>query len=241
VVRWLSLLLICPVGCGGEAERRDIVGSEAPLYSQGKEETIIRDFFQDRREGFFLDVGSAHFQRHSTTYYLERHLDWSGIAVDALPDWAPGYARHRPRTRFFQYIVTDHAGTVDVFYRVPGTLELSSTIEDRVVDGRVAEAQELRIPTITLDALLEREGVERIDLLSVDIERGAPKALAAFDIQRFRPALVCIEAGAGADYRKALRRWFEEQGYERIAAYGPHDWVNWYFRPVGSRLGPPGA
>ena len=42
-----------------EDARRDILGTEKTLYSQHDEELIIRDFFQDRREGFFLDVGCA--------------------------------------------------------------------------------------------------------------------------------------------------------------------------------------
>ncbi len=44
------------------------------LYSHGKEELIIRDFFQDRRGGVFLDVGFAFPKKNSTTYYLEKHL-----------------------------------------------------------------------------------------------------------------------------------------------------------------------
>ena len=66
-----------------ERARRDILGTEKKRYSQHNEELIIRDFFQDRREGFFLDVGCAWPIRNSTTYYLEKHLGWSGIGIDA--------------------------------------------------------------------------------------------------------------------------------------------------------------
>src|SRR5262245_51530433 len=40
-------------------------------FSQGVEEWILRDFFQDRRDGVFVDVGANHYQTGSNTYYLE--------------------------------------------------------------------------------------------------------------------------------------------------------------------------
>jgi len=30
-------------------------------YSQGHEETLVRAFFRDKRDGFFVDVGASHF------------------------------------------------------------------------------------------------------------------------------------------------------------------------------------
>ena len=36
--------------------------------SQFIEEWIIRDFFKERRGGFFLDVGASHHQMNSNTY-----------------------------------------------------------------------------------------------------------------------------------------------------------------------------
>ena len=83
---------------------------------------------------------------------------------------------------------------------------------------------------MTLDKLLDESGVNRIDFLSMDIEEGAPKALAGFDIERFRPELVCIEADAG-EYGVGLMRYFEQHGYGRIEKYLARDWVNWYFSP----------
>lgn len=91
-------------------------GARAPLrakklYSQFNEELIIRHFFEDRPDGFFVDVGSWHWKMKSTTLYLEKHLGWSGIALDALPEVEAGYLEHRPRTKFYHRIVTDHSGS----------------------------------------------------------------------------------------------------------------------------------
>lgn len=222
-----------------EGERQDIVNTAKKLYSQFDEELVIRDFFQDRTGGFFLDVGSNMPKKNSTTYYLEAHLDWSGIAIDALPEFAPEYAKLRPATRFFSYIVTDHSGTVESFYRVKGITGLSTTMPDRTWDGMKLVTEELKIPTITLNELLDQNGVTRVDFLSMDIEGGAPAALEGFDIERFAPKLVCVEKYGLDESGKAdpdlhpqkLLDYFNGHGYERLERYDPNDWVNWYFAP----------
>ena len=68
-------------------------------FSSGLEEYIIRDFFQDRRDGIFVDVGAFHAREHNNTYRLERDLGWRGLALDANATFAPEYPQHRPRTR----------------------------------------------------------------------------------------------------------------------------------------------
>lgn len=95
---------------------------------------------------------------------------------------------------------------------------------------RKATPPAVEVETITLDLLLEKAGLEKIDFLSMDIEEGEPAALRAFDIERFRPELVCIEAGP-PKVREAIAPYFEAHGYERIDAYLAHDVANWYFRP----------
>lgn len=137
-----------------------------------------------------LDVGSAHPSEMSTTYYLEEHLAREGIAIDAQAHYAPAYAKLRPRTRFFSYIVTDHAGSLDKFYLVRGAEGLSSTEKGRSFMGKKLAQKEIRVPTITPNLLLEQNGILKIDFLSMDIERGAPKALAGFDIEKHRPEFV---------------------------------------------------
>jgi hypothetical protein len=96
-----------------ESERDDILTKGEKLYSQMNEELIIRHFFDDRRDGFFLDVGAFDWKKASTSLYLERHLGWSGIAIDAQKIYAEGYRKNRPRTKFFTYLVTDHSGVLD--------------------------------------------------------------------------------------------------------------------------------
>lgn len=206
--------------------RKNIVGTQKPLYSHGKEEIIIRDFFQDRREGFFVDVGCWHPISDNNTYFLEHHLGWSGIGIDALPEMARKWKRRRPRSRFFNFLVTDHSDTVDPFYRIEYT-DISGI--DKPDPARKLKWEQIEVPSVTLDKLLDANGVTKIDLLSMDIEGAEPLALAGFDIDRFKPELACLEAKVKS--REAIRTYFARHNYAQIERYLEYDRVNWYFTP----------
>ncbi len=57
----------------------------------------------DRHGGTFVDVGANDYKANSKTYYLEKVLGWSGIAVDPQREFAAGYAGHRPHTKFSSF------------------------------------------------------------------------------------------------------------------------------------------
>lgn len=204
----------------------DILSQERK-YSVGPEELIIRDFFQDRRGGFYLDVGCAWAVNYSNTYYLEKELGWTGIGIDALDDFAEGWAKDRPNSMFRNYLVTAESGGEGVFYK-SSSMGLSSTNEkwaEGELFGFNEEAVEVRVPMISLNDLLDKEGVTKVDLISMDIEGHEAEAFAGFDIDRFAPELLVIE-GSDPDVENYLRT----HGYEQIERYIKLDPLNRYYQ-----------
>jgi len=200
--------------------------AEKNLYSLVSEELIIRDFFQDRKGGFFLDVGCAWAVDYSNTYYLEKHLGWTGIGVDALIDYAEEWATVRPTSKFRNYLVTDVSGGEGTFFK-SDSLGLSSTNESMasgVYFGYDNKPVEVSVPMITLTDLLDQEGVTKIDLLSMDIEGHEPKAFAGFNIERFAPELLVIEGK-----NRRVEKYLARHGYVLIERYAGLDQVNRYY------------
>jgi FkbM family methyltransferase len=196
----------------------------------GVDEWVIRDYFQDRRDGVFLDVGASHYQEGSNTYYLEHYLGWSGVAIEAMQEFAAGYAQHRPRTRFVAMFASDRADdTAQLF--VSSSNQFVASVSQASVERESAGGQGVArsVPTTTLNRVLEQAGVTRIDLLNMDIELSEPKALAGFDVGRYRPELVCIEAQP--ETRQQILDYFDEHGYQLVGKYLRVDPTNLYFRP----------
>jgi FkbM family methyltransferase len=227
--RWRLAFLLANEGLENHARLERTYG--ASKSSQFDEEWIVRDFFGDRREGVFLDVGANDYRLNNLTYYLETSLGWSGVAIDAQHEYAEGFRRHRPRTRFFTAFVSDTSDeTVEL--HVPEQVPVEASADLRFAAKADRHVSTRQVPTVTLDDLLDRAGVARVDFMSMDIELAEPKALKGFSIGKFRPSLVCIEGHP--EVRQAILDYFHDHGYVVVGKYLRTDVVNLYFMPAES-------
>ena len=231
IVVFASLLLSCsrpqPLG--------EFLSEEKTLYATGPAagvgELLVRHFFQGWENGFFLDVGCSHFRDNSATYYLEEHQGWRGIGVDPLENLREGWRVNRPQSKFFAYAASDRSGEMLKFFPAGGvsTTELDDKNLQHWKELKNFETAEIQVPTITLNDLLDQENITKVDFLSMDINGAEPIALAGFDIERFAPALVAVEA---SPHRyDELRDYFAQHGYVRLEDYLQYDPINWYYVP----------
>ncbi len=221
----------------GASAKKPVLGDElgplrarlgAARYSSHDEELFIRDFFSDERDGFFVDIGAGHFRDLSNTYFLEKELGWSGIAVDPLPRLAAGYRTQRPKTKFFAMFVSDKTDERALLH--VGENPLFSSAQSGFTEEYTTVKDTLEVRTIKLDDLLGAAGVARIDFLSIDVELHEPQVLAGFDLRRFLPRLVCIEAHP--QVRQQILDYFAERGYVVVAKYLRADPQNLWFMPL---------
>lgn len=237
--RLLRLAILAVIVVGAMAFTRAVTHNEElewfkaaygpSRHSQYAEEWLIRDFFRNQRGGFFVDVGSSHYKKFSNTYYLEHGLGWSGVAIDAQQEFEADYVKYRPRTRFFSAFVSDRSGGLESFF-VPERNRLVASSNKQFSDRYDVNGKERKVPTITLNDLLERLQVKSIDFLTMDIELAEPKALAGFDLARYRPRLVCVEAHP--EVRQHLLDYFAQRNYRVVGRYLRADPSNLWFAPM---------
>ena len=206
-------------------------------YSRNEEEWVVRDYFQDKRGGTFVDVGANHYKIDSNTFYLESVLGWSGVAIDPQAQFADEYRTYRPGTRFFSFFVSDVSDANATLHEAEGNPLVASENRDFAARAGteapkpVYSTRAVTVPTVRLTDLLNRVGMERFDFLSVDVELAEPKVLAGFDIDRFKPALVCIEGHR--QVRQQILEYFARHGYVLLGRYLRADLQNLYFAPIG--------
>jgi hypothetical protein len=219
-----------------EAEEAFLYRTYGPTrYSQSVEEWVIRDFFGDKREGVFLDVGAADYAEGSNTWFLENTLRWSGIAIDAQEQYRDGYRKHRPRSRFFALFVSDRSNQKAQLF-LSGMSPFVASKDHRFTDQFGQNVGAIEVPTITLDDLLSSLEVSAIDFMSMDIELSEPAALSGFDVMRYRPALACVEAHP--QVRQQIIDYFTRRGYVVVGKYLRVDPLNLWFTPIGTQLKP---
>jgi len=213
-----------------EVEGADLQQKYGPARnSEHEEEWIIRDFFHDKRDGVFVDVGANDYRFLSNTFYLETALGWSGLAIEPQVSFEEGYRKNRPRSKFLPFFISDVSNEEATMYYTRDNLLVTSS--DKSFVERYGKSAELKSPTITLNDLLTREDIRTFDFLNMDIELAEPKALKGFDVERFHPALVCIEAHP--EVRQQILDYFAARHYVVVGKYLRVDAANLYFMPAG--------
>jgi FkbM family methyltransferase len=205
------------------------------MPSQNGEDVVLWEFFEGKRDGFYVEVGAYDGVGFSNTYFFEA-VGWDGLLVEAVPSLHQAACQSRPNSRVVHAAAGRQAGTVrlTVVEGEGGVATLSSATPDRqriVREG--GRMREIDVPLVRLDSLLE-DVRQPIDFVSIDVEGLELAVLEGFDLQRFAPRVLVVEDNAqGADPR--VPEYLGRHGYverfrlEQNAFYTRRDDV----RPIG--------
>ena len=155
------------------------------------EDELVWRFFNQRTDGFFLDVGAHEPKTGSQTWLLESK-GWQGLLIEPLPDLADRLRAERRGSRVFQVAcgAPGHPGTVEFHEAAArehsGLARYASDAADEYV--RVH-----RVPMLTLDEIIEQAHCPAVDFVSIDVEGAELDVLRGFDLARHRPSLVLLE------------------------------------------------
>jgi len=187
-------------------------------WPDGREQRLVREFFGDRRFGFFVDVGANDPHYASQSWHLEQ-LGWTGILVEPQPELADRLRRMRS-ARVFAFACSSPANAGRCMgLHVAGAL--SSLDRNRMAPG--AEPQNvIDVPVRTLDDILaEASAPIGFDLLSLDVEGHELEVLDGFDIARWQPRLILLEDHVGS---LAKHRRLKRAGYRLIRRFENNGW-----------------
>lgn len=162
------------------------------------EKEEIRAYFEQRRGGVCVEVGANDpVAPTSQSLHLEQELDWSCLLVEPIPELAAKARKLRPRAMVSECACArpERAGEVDLFIPVlpDGEVPGHASLERNPDDFHYTAHRTIRVRAETLTRLLEEHGIERIDLLSLDVEGAELEVLQGLDFERWRPALILME------------------------------------------------
>ena len=81
------------------------------MHSQDNQDYIVyENFFKNKTDGFFCDIGGNHPLNINNTLYFEE-LGWSGIAFEPLPQMTKLWEEHR-KAKLFPFALSDNEGEV---------------------------------------------------------------------------------------------------------------------------------
>lgn len=167
-------------------------------YGQQGEDYIMWSLFPSKTDGFFVDIGAFDGMQYSNTYSFEQ-AGWNGICAEPHPTYFPMLQKNRPNSINVECAISDTDMTKATFYLSDcGPLSsLDNSLENRfkkkfkkIFNGYKTQQVAVR----TINSLLEEHRIDRVDLVSLDIEGTEIDALNGFDIEKYLPRVVIVEA-----------------------------------------------
>lgn len=163
-------------------------------YAQNFEDVMLERLFKEVETGFYIDIGAFDPTLHSVTrHFYER--GWHGVNVEPIPARHEMFIADRPRDTNLNVAIGAEPGRLRFYECVDdGAL---STLDPKLADrlrGESHTIEEYDVEVVTLNSILEEFADRTIDFLKIDIEGGEDSLFSAFDLTRYRPRALVIEA-----------------------------------------------
>ena len=176
--------------------RRNKIKYASLSYSQEGEDMILKRIFENKKNGFYVDVGAHHPKRFSNTYYFYLK-GWMGINIDAMPNSMKLFEKERIKDINLEIAISDKKQLLTYYIFNESALNsFSKNISyqrNKLNNYKIISQQ--KIQTNTLKEILDKylpQNTE-IDFMSIDVEGFDYKILKSNDWQKYKPKIVLIE------------------------------------------------
>lgn len=199
-----------------------IDGFTTKIYSQEGEDIILSEFFPNKTDGFYVDVGAHHPMRFSNTHMFYKK-GWRGINIDAMPGSMKAFERKRPRDINLEIGVSGKEGEMTFYmFDDPALNGFSMEIsKDRDKNSNFEIIEERKIKTYPLSKILDKylPKDQKIDFMSIDVEGLDMIVLESNDWKRYSPRYLLVECiGDTVEdiMQDNIYRFLSEKGYKIV-------------------------
>jgi FkbM family methyltransferase len=165
-------------------------------FSQDGEDVVLAELFNDKSEGFYVDVGAHHPQRFSNTYifYLK---GWKGINIDAMPKSMEIFNVLRPHDINLEIPISDKSEVLTYYEFDESALNSFSLplSQERITTSKYKIIAETQLKTLTLAEVLDKylPPEQTIDFLSIDVEGLDYPVLSSNNWDKYKPKVILVE------------------------------------------------
>ena len=178
-------------------------------FSQFGEDLFISDFFSNKKDGKYVDLGAFHPMRLSNTYLLFKK-GWSGTNVDLNPITIDLFNIARKEDKNICCLLADKDNVLKNVYYEDWSAASSLTSNENLKNKK-------QMKTRTFESLIDKN----FDFLNIDLEGHDYEILKTIDFKKFSPKLICIEILENCLDKDSIFKFMEQNNYTFIKHLGP--------------------
>ena len=200
----------------------------AMSYSQIGQDLEVIKFYNNKKNGFFVEIGASDGIELSNTYLLEKEYNWKGICCEAIPDSFKKLVVNRPNSICSNKAAYRESG-LTVTFDIANTSSLISGISE-YIDAHKSKVDSnkttIQVQTISLLDLLDNaKAPSFIEYMSLDTEGTELEIIKNFNFDKYTFGLIDIEHNNIEPRRSEIRKLLLSKGY---IYKGENQWDDMY-------------
>jgi FkbM family methyltransferase len=193
------------------------------MIKEYRSETKVDEWIRDNHftdwdyKGVMVEVGAATPEYISNSYHW-RVNDWRTISIEPNPKFAEEH--RKVDSEVVECAVSDYEGVAEFIMvgeeRGEGNTSWHSfshlaekKLENIPNDWKEAYNREnkeiVRVSVRTLNSILEEKGIDKVDILTIDVEGLEVKVLGGIDLEKYQPKVILIENVENTDFSPYLK------------------------------------
>ena len=191
-------------------------------FSQEGEDIILNNILNDKKSGFYIDIGAHHPVRFSNTYlfYLK---GWRGVNIEADNSKIKFFNFFRKRDDNINALVST-SDSIEKYYRfqesaLNGILD-KKRLEELKLKG-IEPIEILEIKSQDLNMILNKYSGQSIDFITIDIEGKDHEILSHLNLENLKPKVILIERG-----KKSIKNNYFKKYYKKIFSTSRNDFYS---------------
>jgi FkbM family methyltransferase len=203
--------------------------------AQNKEDLVLIQYFDGKRDGVFVDVGAHDGVQFSNTHLLETKFGWSGICIEPNPESFKKLVKNRPGSQCLELAIANHDPRVIQLLIPNGVAVLGSTNPVRKGIGHILGIQphqinynKVCVQTDYLEDAMDTAWIGlpmTYELLSVDTEWTELDVLKSASLDRCAPEVIVVEANDGT-FAAEIENYLVDFGYHLCGFVGG---INYFY------------
>lgn len=190
-----------------------VIAHNSAKSQLGQDQKVI-SYFNNKVNGYFVEVGAYDGLSGSNSIILERDYNWKGICVEPIPRTFEKLSKNRPKCINVPYVAYNHNNLEVEMTELEGLSSVTYDLDkwkDKVLSEGIGKHL---LKTKTLTKILdESDAPPYIEYLSIDTEGSELKVLEGIDFNRYKFGFITIEHNGVETKRLQIRKLLESNGY----------------------------
>lgn len=189
-------------------------------YAQWGEDQFCHKLLGDIY-GTYIDIGALDGKHLSNTYFFEQN--WRGVCIEPNSFFYYLLKKNRPNSICLKNAIADYdRDDIDFAENYFGTLstlkpELYESTFRKYYKDRLKKYNIVKINVRKLDTIIKENNIDKIDILSIDVEGEELNVLLGLDINLYKPRIIIVECPSEEPKKEIIMRQFMDTNHYYIA------------------------